>query len=175
MSAASSIAATASGSSSIVDSVGGFGQLSSDEFIKVLITELTHQDPFEPQDSSALLEQLSSLRNIESQMSLQDQLEKLVEDNAASMTSLQDHLETLLFQNQVVTAGNLIGRHVDGVTDDGETVSGKVESVRMSGQRIILTLDSGIDVGMDRVTRMFMQDDVDVAAESSEQTPADAT
>jgi len=161
----SAVSSLASATTPVARSAGGFADLSSAQFIKVLITELSHQDPFEPQDSGALLEQLSSLRNIESQMTLQDKLEQLVKDNAASMNSLQDHLETLLFQNQVVTAGNLIGRDIEGMTDDGKTVTGKVTSVRMSGARIVLALDSGEDVGMERVTRMFTGDGDAVATD----------
>ena len=63
------------GASSVGAAAGesGFAALRSEDFIKVMLSELTNQDPFEPQDSAALLEQMSSLRNIESQLSLQNQ------------------------------------------------------------------------------------------------------
>ena len=74
-----------------------FSDLSSEQFIEVLFAELQNQDPFQPSDSGALLEQLSSLRNIESQLSLQTQM------------------ETLVSQNQLASAGNLIGKLVAGL------------------------------------------------------------
>ena len=47
-----------------------FTELSSEEFIKIIFTELQNQDPFKPNDSSALLEQLNSIRSIESDIEL---------------------------------------------------------------------------------------------------------
>ena len=36
-----------------------FNDMSSEEFMKIIFTELQQQDPFKPNDSSALLEQLN--------------------------------------------------------------------------------------------------------------------
>ena len=53
--------ATASSSSA-----NAYAALDSSEFVQILIEKLQNQDPLAPSDSSAILEQLSSLRNIES-------------------------------------------------------------------------------------------------------------
>ena len=113
-----------------------FGEIQTADFIRLLVSELSNQDPFEPQDSSALLEQLSSLRNIESQLSLQQKLESLV------------------LQNQVAMAGGLIGQVVTGLSGNNDTVSGVVTSVRIENGRAILELDSGQSLAIDRVTRI---------------------
>ncbi|MBI1336387.1 MAG: hypothetical protein GC164_05435 [Phycisphaera sp.] len=113
---------------------GGFAAITSDQFIKIMVSELTKQDPLNPQDTSKLLEQLSSIRNIESQVNLQDQLESLV------------------MQNQVASAGNLIGKVVTGLNDSNYQVSGLVTSVRVQDGNAILELDSGNSLSMDRVT-----------------------
>ncbi len=118
-------------------SSGGFGALSSGEFIKVLLTELSNQDPFEPQDSAALLEQLSSLRNIESQLNLQDKLEDLV------------------LQNQVTAAGGLIGKQVSGLDVSNLPVQGTVQSVRVQDGNAILELENRQSIAMDRVTNIL--------------------
>ena len=119
-----------------VGSAGAFGNLSSEEFIKIMLQELTNQDPFNPQDSGALLEQLSSLRNIESQLNLQTQLESLV------------------LQNQVANAGGMIGKVVSGLDENNRNVSGLVTSVRVVNGRAILELDTGFAVPMTRVTEI---------------------
>jgi len=41
-----------------------FNELSSDDFLQIIFAELTNQDPLEPQDTGALLEQLNSIRQI---------------------------------------------------------------------------------------------------------------
>ena len=105
--------------------VNRFAELNSTDFIRVLMTELQNQDPFEPQDSAALLEQLSSIRNIESQLSLQETLEDLV------------------LQNQIAGAGNLIGHYVEGLNDSNDRIAGEVTAVRVVDKQVILELDSG--------------------------------
>ncbi len=118
------------------NSGGAFGSMSSDDFIKVLTAELANQDPLDPQDSGALLEQLSSLRNIESQLSLQQQLESLV------------------MQNQVAAAGGMIGKEVEGLDDQNNAVSGLVTAIRVEDGKAILELDSGKAINIDRVSRI---------------------
>lgn len=110
-----------------------FGELNSDEFVKILITELTNQDPFEPNDSAAILEQLSSLRTIESQ------------------TALQDKLESLVLQNSIAQAGALIGRLVQGLDQSNERISGLVTAVRVADGEAVLELDTGLSLSLDRV------------------------
>ncbi len=117
-------------------SSGAFGQLKSDEFIKIMISEMTNQDPFQPQDSSKLLEQISSLRNIESQLSLQD--------------SLQD----VVFQYQLSAAGNMIGKTVTGLDASSRTITGVVSSVRVLDGKAVLELDTGRTLDMNRVTEI---------------------
>ncbi|MEX0655198.1 MAG: flagellar hook capping FlgD N-terminal domain-containing protein [Phycisphaeraceae bacterium] len=110
-----------------------FASLDSEEFIKILVTELTTQDPFEPNDSAQVLEQLSSLRNIESQMDLQDQLKNLV------------------LQNQVSQASGLIGKMVQGMDEQNNRIEGVVTSVRVADGQAMLELDTGRRLSMGRV------------------------
>jgi len=102
-----------------------FGDLNTGQFLNILLTELTNQDPFEPNDSQALLEQLSSLRNIESQTAL---------------------------QNNISQASSLLGKVVEGLTAGGDRVAGKVMSVRVVDGKAELELDTGRTLGIDRVT-----------------------
>ncbi|MEX2672234.1 MAG: flagellar hook capping FlgD N-terminal domain-containing protein [Phycisphaeraceae bacterium] len=113
-----------------------FADMSSEEFIKVLFTELQNQDPLDPQDSSKLLEQLSSIRNIEGQLSLQQSLKQLV------------------MQNQVASAGNLIGNKVQGLDKLNNKVEGMVSSVRVTNEAIVLELDTGQALPLDRVSNI---------------------
>ena len=112
----------------------GFAELDSAEFMKILLSEMSNQDPFKPQDSGALLEQLSSLRNIESQLSLQKQLENLV------------------LQNGLSSAAGMIGKEIEGLDAANDKVSGVVNSVRVESGKAILELSSGKSLSIERVT-----------------------
>ncbi|MEM6551916.1 MAG: flagellar hook capping FlgD N-terminal domain-containing protein [Planctomycetota bacterium] len=111
-----------------------FAELSTEEFTRIIIAELTNQDPLEPNDTTAILEQISSLRNIESQ------------------DSLESSLRSLVLQNEVTQAAGIIGKSVDGLSEANNTVSGIVESVRIVDGQALLQLDSGDSLPFDRVT-----------------------
>lgn len=129
----SSIQAAAGVQTGGTSGASSFSSMDSEEFIKIIFTELQNQDPFEPNDSAALLEQLNSIRSIESDMELTSQLKQIV------------------FQNQLAGAGNLIGRYVQGLSTEGTRVDGKVISVIRQGDAIGVELDTGWIVEVDQV------------------------
>lgn len=132
---ASSIS-TLAGSGGALSGANKFSDLTSDDFVKVMIAELSHQDPFQPQDSSKLLEQFSSLRNVESQL------------------KLQESLSSLVLQNQVASAGGLIGKLVAGLDLANQDVAGLVTAVRVQDGQAVLELDNGKTLPMERVTEI---------------------
>lgn len=103
----------------------GFGEMSTSDFIRIIFTELANQDPFAPNDSSALLEQLNSIRSIESDLKLVEQLKSLV------------------FENQFAVAAGLMGKYLTGLTESLDRVSGYVVSVLRQGDSVQLELDNG--------------------------------
>ena len=120
----------------VVGGVGGsnrFNELSSEDFMQIIFTELQQQDPFEPNDSSALLEQLNSIRAIESDI------------------ELTKNLEDIVFQNQLATAGNMIGKTVEGLTATNDRVVGNVFAVVREGNNVTLQLDSGWEIPANNV------------------------
>lgn len=150
----SAIGSLGSGAAAAIEEATGFGAMSSEEFVNILVSELANQDPFEPQDSAAILEQLSSLRNIESQMQLERKLESLVEQTVESQTFLHDQMNIFLLQNQLTTAGSTIGKYVEGYTLDGDKAAGTVTSVRVEDETIYVELDTGKTLPMALVTHI---------------------
>lgn len=116
---------------------GKFGDMTSGEFINVLITEMTNQDPFEPNDSAAVMEQLSSLRNIESQV------------------ALQESIELLVTQNNIAQAGGMIGKTIEGLSQNNNEISGTVTAVRVVDGQAQLELDGLQTITLDRVTAIY--------------------
>lgn len=114
--------------------------MSSEDFVKIIFTELTNQDPFKPNDSSALLQQMSSIRSIESDIKLTDQLKSLVS------------------QNQLTAAGGMIGKFVGGLTIDNRRVAGIVVAASREGDNINLDLDNGWSVPINNVEKVINPD-----------------
>jgi hypothetical protein len=102
-----------------------FGDLSSEDFIRIIFTELANQDPFDPNDSTALLQQLNSIRSIESDLQMMQKLDALVHEN------------------QLAAAGNLIGKFIGGLTAQNHRVAGYVVSIIRQGDSVSLELDNG--------------------------------
>lgn len=102
-----------------------FGELSSQEFVEIIFAELANQDPLKPSDTGALLDQLSTLRSIQSDIDLQSKLESLVA------------------QNELTSAASMIGKFVSGVSAEGEFVEDFVFSVTRTQDGPVLNLDGG--------------------------------
>lgn len=109
-------------------------QLKTEDFIKMMVTQLQNQDPLEPAKNQELLAQMSQIGQLQ------------------STTSLQDSLKTLVLQNNLGAAGNLIGKMIQGMDENGDTLDGLVTSVRVESDQVFLELDNGKSVQLGRVT-----------------------
>lgn len=115
----------------------GYSALGSEDFIKVMFAELSRQDPLQPNDTSKLLEQIGTIRAIESDL------------------SLQKNLTSLIRQNEVSNAGGLIGKFAVGLTDDAQRVRGFVDSIIVTREGVRLNLSSGFQISMARVEEVI--------------------
>ena len=111
-------------------------ELSTEDFLKLLIAELTHQDPFEPMKNQELLNQVSSIRELEMN------------------TNLNQTLQSLVLQGNLSSASNLIGKSVAGLDTLGDMVAGEVLGVVVSDGQVLLQLDNGSQVNVEMVTEV---------------------
>ncbi|MCA9279389.1 MAG: hypothetical protein H6815_08810 [Phycisphaeraceae bacterium] len=102
-----------------------FSELTNDEFVNIITTELANQDPLKPSDTSALLQQISDLRSIQTDMDLGGRLDALVS------------------QNEMASASSLIGSQVTGIASDGSLAEGVVKTVVRDNEGPVLRLSSG--------------------------------
>lgn len=102
-----------------------YSALSSGDFMKIIFTELARQDPTQPSDSKALLEQLSTIRSIESN------------------TELSDKLSSLVTQSEFAGASQLIGKAVSGVSETNQRKIGIVSGVSRTDKGSVVILDDG--------------------------------
>src|SRR5215207_10413499 len=109
-----------SGVGSTSGSTGGSGsvgskknfELKTEDFIKMMITQLQNQDPMEPAKNQELLAQMSQIGQLQ------------------SATTLQESLQGMVTQNQIGSAAALIGKNVQGLDTNDDPVTGVVTSVR---------------------------------------------
>jgi flagellar basal-body rod modification protein FlgD len=115
--------------------VTAMADLTSQDFLKLLVTQLTYQDPLEPMGNEELLRQISSIREIE------------------LSTTLSDSLRNLTGQQHFSSVSGMIGQHVTTVPDEvGATVSGVVVGVRFtSSGEAVLVLSNGVETPLQQV------------------------
>lgn len=128
--------AIGSSTTTATSQASAYSGLSSDDFLKIIFAELSKQDPLQPQDTGALLEQLSSIRSIESDV------------------KLEDRLGTLVDQNEMASAAGLLGRTVSGLDSRLTRVEGVVKSVGREGEDVVLTLTDGSKLAMSNLERV---------------------
>jgi flagellar basal-body rod modification protein FlgD len=105
-----------------------FSAMSSEAFMQVIFAELSNQDPLKPNDSSKLVQDLANVRSIQSDI------------------DLSDKLKTLVTENQLASAGNMIGAYISGLTADRHRVEGLVVSITRTTDGPVLNLSNGFTV-----------------------------
>lgn len=113
-----SASSVASGGSSQVNN------LNMQDFLKVLLTQLTYQDPLKPMDNQQFMAQIAQFTALGQTQQMNSNIETLV-SNQASLQSV-----------------GLIGRTVDITTSSG-TVTGTVSALSLSGTSPLLTINAG--------------------------------
>lgn len=99
-----------------------------------MVTQLQHQDPTQPESNDQLLAQMSQIAQLQ------------------SSTQLQTSLSQMVLQNQISSAGSLIGKSVQGLDDQANQLTGVVTSVRVQQNQVYLQLDNGGQLQMGNVT-----------------------
>lgn len=115
----------------VVDSKDtGFNGLTSDDFLKLLITQLQNQDPSNPMDSDQLLQQVSEMRALQSNI------------------ELSSSLKSLTLSQQLTSATSFLGKQVAGTDANQQAVSGTVNQVMVADGKTLLSIgNSQIELG----------------------------
>lgn len=130
-------------------STDAFSALTSGQFLQIIFTELTNQDPLAPNDTQSMLNQLSTLRTIESD------------------TQMVSSLQRLVSQSELASASQLIGSLVSGITLDNRRVSDLVISVSMTQDGPVLNMFDG--------SRMFFSNVDEIVGPLDDLLPPDDT
>jgi flagellar basal-body rod modification protein FlgD len=93
--------------------------LTTSDFIKMMVAELQHQDPMDPMSNTEMLSQISQMRQITSNDKLSAGIEALIKGEA------------------LATASSMIGKTVTGANSLGENVTGKVDKVTIESGSVV--------------------------------------
>ena len=136
-------AITSAATTSVSTTAQRSDEMDADDFLQLLITQLSNQDPLDPTSSQELLQQISSIRDIE------------------LSTTLVDSLATLTGQQRYASAAGLIGNYVvaRADSDDSTAAEGVVVGVRFAADgQPFLQLENGQEVSLDQVESVTSAD-----------------
>lgn len=85
--------------------------LDSDQFMQILLAQMTHQNPLEPMDNAEMLTQFSQLNSLQ------------------ELREIRAGMDQLAASNQVIYLASLIGKSVRANRPDGKVLEGVVEEV----------------------------------------------
>jgi len=98
------------------------GIFSKDTFLKILVAQMSHPDPFAPQDPGAFITEMAQIAMLEQMMNLCTRMEEMYRIESLSQ------------------AAGLIGREVV-LSDGNQMVTGQVEKVVLSGESVALVIN----------------------------------
>lgn len=110
-------------------------QVTSDQFLRLLVAQLQNQDPLEPLKDQDFLAQLAQFQTLES-----------------SLSSAKTQEEQLLAQ-QLASASALIGKYVTAALEGVGSIEGVVEKAIVRDGEVLLVVN-GHEVALDQVTEV---------------------
>ncbi|RIX79089.1 flagellar hook capping FlgD N-terminal domain-containing protein [Acidovorax cavernicola] len=123
-----------------IDAVSGSGatnlqanSLGMEDFLKILLTQLTYQDPLKPMDNQQFMAQMAQFTSLEQTQQLNTKIETLITNQAA------------------LQSVGLIGKTVDVSTPTG-TVTGTVSALSLSGSAPLLTVQTTAGATLNNVS-----------------------
>jgi flagellar basal-body rod modification protein FlgD len=107
--------------------------LGKDDFLKLLATQLQHQDPLKPMDDMQFIGQMAQFSTLE------------------QITNLRGDLDQLTFAGQVGQSVALIGHTVSYVDANGQPAEGVATSVAFADGKITVKVGD-VDVSPNQIT-----------------------
>jgi flagellar hook assembly protein FlgD len=112
-----------------------YDSLDTAAFLKMMVSELQNQDPMQPMDSSQIVNQMASIRAIQSN------------------DKLSNTLDSVLLGQNLYTGSGLIGKTVSGLNSNNERVTGTVDRVEVADGAATLYIGDNA-VSMKNITKI---------------------
>ena len=119
----------------------GFNGLTSEDFLKMLIVQLQNQDPTEPVGNDELLNQISQMRSLQSNI------------------ELGDSFQTITANQQLSTAAGLIGKEVTGIDETDNQQTGVVTRAFLANDKAFVELEDSTRLELSKVSAVDLPED----------------
>ena len=133
--------------------MGAKSEMEKEAFLKLLVTQLRHQDPTRPMEDKEFVSQMAQYSSLEQMRNLNNEMKNLIQSSSSSQ------------------AFNLLGKEVDAIIPETKTrIRGEVSSVFFQEGQIMLRVgNTAIGLGdIEAVHKQVVQQDTIVQAVSAQ-------
>lgn len=131
----------------VKQSTTGNNTLGKDAFLKLLVTQLKNQDPISPMDNSEFISQMATFSQLEQIMSINEEIEELIETNKTQqMFSYQSLLGKEVQWNKETYSDD---NQTDPILESGR---GTITSIKFSDDGAIFYLADGTKLTADNIS-----------------------
>jgi flagellar basal-body rod modification protein FlgD len=136
-------------------------QLGKDEFLKILMTQLSNQDPLNPMQDREFISQMATFSSLEQMVNMNEAL-----SNLQSGQMFANKLQYSELIGKEVTWSEMI-ENEDG-EENVSAKSGKVAAVHYNGNEVKVEVENGeiVDVGLINEIRVIKEQEVNNESES---------
>jgi len=126
-----------------INYAGEKSQLGKDSFLKLLVTELSHQDPTKPMEDKQFIAQMAQFSSLEQMTNLNKEMRSLIKNSSSSQ------------------AYAILGKRVEAMDPvTKKPVSGIVSSIYYSGDQMMLKVGNR-DISMDDIHSVHLVNEKD--------------
>ena len=115
-------------------------ELGKDDFMKLMLAQLQHQDPLKPMDDQAFIAQTAQFNALD------------------QMTKLNKTLEAVLDAQQLTEASGMIGKFISAIEADGKVLKGAVTAASVDGGVAMIHIGN-LKIELDKVNAVASDED----------------
>ena len=142
------------------------GELGKDEFLNLLVTQLSYQDPLNPMDSTESIAQLAQFSALEQMQNVAEQVQK--QRHASSM------LDAMLLEGQFVAVEMSDGLTATGIIESASWMNDEL-NLSINGQRIPFSKITGIRLQTITEEAEYQQSNEEGVQQTNTGTPSQVT
>jgi len=138
--------------------------MGKDDFLKLLVTQLSNQDPLNPMDGQQFAAQLAQFSSVEQLLNINESMAAQAELTGLLSQSMSNSIATGLIGKQIVSSGNQIGLSDSGATPVGfkldAAADGVTITIKDAADKVVRTIKLGsMNSGMHEISWDGKNDD----------------
>ncbi|HBE03387.1 MAG: hypothetical protein A2096_03605 [Spirochaetes bacterium GWF1_41_5] len=117
--------------------------MGKDQFLKLLVTQLSHQNPLEPMDNKEFIAQMAQFSSLE------------------QMSQLNKSMDSLLTGFEAMKSDSYLGKNVEYQDESGTMARGKAESVHFE-EKSVKVMVNGNSIPAEKIKSVYAENSAQI-------------